>query len=319
MTEICYICRSKLIEHAPEIPIDGEFFSCPRCGEYNLSGSVLAAIRSGKFQLLDDDEKIAKASYKIRSFNRKGAITPYITSYDFELFLKEELPSLNEQLDNLIRFIAENSKYGEAIFIHPEMDTSVIGSLNQDSIRLLMNTIEHFGYLEQMSFDFTGWYKVSLSFQGWQYFMELESGDQVSNKAFIAMKFGNEELDHLVNDYLREAVRQTGFRLERADDNKEAGLIDAKMRVQIRTSRFLIVDLTHDNYGAYWEAGFAEGLGKPVIYICNKTKFEEEQTHFDTNHQHTVLWDLESPQEFVEELKNTIRATLPEHAILEDK
>jgi hypothetical protein len=32
------------------------------------------------------------------------------------------------------------------------------------------------------------------------------------------------------------------------------------------------------------------GLGKPVIYTCEHTKFAEG-SHFDTNHHLTVLWD----------------------------
>ena len=46
------------------------------------------------------------------------------------------------------------------------------------------------------------------------------------------------------------------------------------MVTSIRDAKFVIVDLTHDNHGAYWEAGYAEGLGKPVIYVCKKDKFE---------------------------------------------
>jgi nucleoside 2-deoxyribosyltransferase len=60
---------------------------------------------------------------------------------------------------------------------------------------------------------------------------------------------------------------------------------------EIRMCRFLIADLTCGNQGAYWEAGYAEGLGKPVIYTCNKSYFDKEGTHFDTNHHQTVLWD----------------------------
>jgi nucleoside 2-deoxyribosyltransferase len=44
--------------------------------------------------------------------------------------------------------------------------------------------------------------------------------------------------------------------------------IDDQMRVALRTSRFVVADLTRGNRGAYWEAGFAEGLGRPVIYTC---------------------------------------------------
>jgi nucleoside 2-deoxyribosyltransferase len=80
----------------------------------------------------------------------------------------------------------------------------------------------------------------------------------------------------------------------------------------------LIADLTDDNEGAYWEAGFAEGLGKPVIFSCEKAKFEEKKTHFDTNHHLTVKWDKNSPQDAAEELKATIRATLPDEAQMTD-
>ena len=58
----------------------------------------------------------------------------------------------------------------------------------------------------------------------------------------------------------------------------------------------MLVDLTHDNSGAYWEAGYAEGLGKPVIYICEQTKFDSAKTHFDTNHSTTIMWSASSPE-----------------------
>jgi len=77
-----------------------------------------------------------------------------------------------------------------------------------------------------------------------------------------------------------------------------------------------LADLTHHNKGAYWEAGFAEGLGKPVIYLCRKDVFEDKTqgTHFDTNHHLTVVWDPADLTDAAEKLKATIRATLPREA-----
>ncbi len=60
----------------------------------------------------------------------------------------------------------------------------------------------------------------------------------------------------------------------------------------------MIAELSHDNSGAYWEAGYAEGLGKPVIYICEQKKFDEKGTHFDTNHCTTVFWDRDNDKGF---------------------
>ncbi len=134
----------------------------------------------------------------------------------------------------------------------------------------------------------------------------------------MAMRYGDGQLDKLFEDVLKPAVKQTGFDLFRLIDRPKAGLIDNRLRVEIQTSRFLIADLTHENAGAYWEAGYAEGLGKPVIYTCEKNKFETCKTHFDTNHHLTLQWDANGSTEMVEELKATIRATLPAEAKLTD-
>lgn len=158
---------------------------------------------------------------------------------------------------------------------------------------------------------------AKLSMDGWARYDELKRGSPDSHKAFMAMKYGEPEMD-AVFDRFRTAVSQTGYDLVRLDHRLSAGLIDDKLRVEILTSRFLISDLTHRNPGAYWEAGYAEGLGKPVIYTCKKQVFNAESTHFDTNHHLTVLWEPDRLDEAVTALKATIRATLPSGAKMTD-
>jgi nucleoside 2-deoxyribosyltransferase len=156
-----------------------------------------------------------------------------------------------------------------------------------------------------------------MTVRGWVHYEELQKQAKDSTQAFMAMKFGEPELDAIVDNTFRPAVAQTGFRLQKLNDEQSAGLIDDQLRVQIRRSRFLIADLTHGNKGAYWEAGFAEGIGIPVIYTCKEYEFGKE-SHFDTNHHLTVMWNPEKPDEAAEKLKATIRATLPEVAKMED-
>jgi nucleoside 2-deoxyribosyltransferase len=82
---------------------------------------------------------------------------------------------------------------------------------------------------------------------------------------------------------VKPGLRETlGFDLVDMRDVATAGVIDNIMRAQIRDAAFILADLTDANPGAYWEAGFAEGLGKPVIYLCESAKFEDARTHFDT-------------------------------------
>jgi nucleoside 2-deoxyribosyltransferase len=46
------------------------------------------------------------------------------------------------------------------------------------------------------------------------------------------------------------------------------------MREDISQSCLLLAEMTNYNKGAYWEAGYAEGLKIPVIYLCERSVFE---------------------------------------------
>jgi nucleoside 2-deoxyribosyltransferase len=122
----------------------------------------------------------------------------------------------------------------------------------------------------------------------------------------------------MFEECLAPAVAQTGFKLRTV--TQVAGLIDSIIEDEIRRCRFLIADLSDDNAGAYWEAGFAEGLGKPVIYICadKDESGNRKSTHFDTDHRHTVRWDLSKAAETSKRLKAVIRNTLLGDAVQED-
>ena len=93
-------------------------------------------------------------------------------------------------------------------------------------------------------------------------------------------------------------------------DVATAGVIDNIMRMRIKEARFVIADLTHDNNGAYWEAGYAEGLGKPVIYICEAEKFEREKKplRYEPLHDHSLVKGRRGT--FQQELTATLRRSL---------
>ena len=103
--------------------------------------------------------------------------------------------------------------------------------------------------------------------------------------------------------------------LRRLDTKPKSGLIDLRMRVELRLAKFVVADLTDENRGAYWEAGFAEGCGKKVYYTCEATKFDQLKTHFDTEHLFTVKWDLGNMEGAVDELTAAIQNEFPEYAM----
>jgi nucleoside 2-deoxyribosyltransferase len=223
----------------------------------------------------------------------------------------------------LIRWIAENVEGpGEVVFVRPATHRSIIGAKTDEGFGLVLKHLFDVGLVEgdlTEGFETPAQAYATLSFNGWDYYEKLRQGGATYRKGFIAMKFGDTMLDKLLTESLKPCAKQAGFELLRLDDTPKAGLIDDRLRVEIQSSDFLVADLTHDNPGAYWEAGYAEGLGKPVICFCEKDKFEIAKTHFDTNHHLTIVWDKENLPKAGQDLKATIRATLPHLAKQEDK
>ena len=99
------------------------------------------------------------------------------------------------------------------------------------------------------------------------------------------------------------AIQDCGFDAKRIDLDPTVDKIDDAIISEIRRSRFLVADFTHGVKGArggvYYEAGFAQGLGIPVIFTCRKDMIDE--IHFDTRQYAHIQWDTTC------ELRNSLR------------
>ena len=211
------------------------------------------------------------------------------------------------QAMNIIRKIGDTvSRTGEPIGQFPvgdEFSVQLIDELVKRGTVKVTNVTR--------AFEGAVFFGVNLTLEGWEQYESEKRGEFEGNCGFIAMQFDDSELESFVENIVKPAVKEgIGYDLVDMRDVARAGVIDDIMRVQIRDSAFVIADLTHDNHGAYWEAGYAEGLGKPVVYICERTKFDKDRSHFDTNHCTTVLWSKDERERFSRELIATLRRSL---------
>lgn len=314
----CIICKSPLSR--PSFADQGRdvaIFDCPRCLLFQVTGTDAVVIPA---KLVAHDEKRLLVSHYIHRIRRSNDVAKISSKTVEQILASERYPTPVEQLNNLVLFLGEKSQGpGYAVPFDLRTDVSIIGAQSQQGFVFVAKAASAQGLIDTVGKDSVGpgiehGRPVYLTFEGWQRFEELRRGTPSGRRAFMAMKFGDPELDRLLQLHIKPAVAQTGFTLETVGDNRKAGLIDDKIRVDIRAARFLIADLTHANNGAYWEAGYAEGLGKPVVYMCRRDVFDEVSTrpHFDTNHHTTVMWLDSELDRTVEDLKATIRATIPE-------
>ena len=75
---------------------------------------------------------------------------------------------------------------------------------------------------------------------------------------------------------------------------------------EIRLAEFVVADFTGQRGGVYFEAGFARGLGREVIWSCRED--ERSLVHFDVKHLGLVLW--ETPTDLRTKLAESIRANI---------
>jgi hypothetical protein len=68
---------------------------------------------------------------------------------------------------------------------------------------------------------------------------ELKLGLSDSQRVFMAMPFGDNRLNKIYTDHFEPAVNQTGLKLFRLDEEPKPGLIDDRLRVEIRRSKLL--------------------------------------------------------------------------------
>lgn len=316
MENNCPICGKLLISvEDPDVKTgDDKYYNCSEsCGEFKISRSLLKSL-PGLIQ--EDENRAFLLSHFLRKMQGRKEI-PYLHRDLVENIIQNSLPGLPDQSKYMILWLGNNTRPGETTFNRYEIYQAVMGAKSFEGSDFVIRHLIDNGYLTTGHIG-GGAYELGLSMKGWEYYDQLHRGAVTSRKAFMAMQYGDAELDTAFQNAFKPAVKATGFDLVRLDERPQAGLIDDRLRVEIRTSRFLIADLTHENRGAYWEAGFAEGLGKPVIYTCERSKFAEQKTHFDTNHHETVIWENGKLEEAAEKLKNTIRATLPDEAVMTD-
>ncbi len=151
----------------------------------------------------------------------------------------------------------------------------------------------------------------TISAEGWKKADELQKKQQEVNQGFIAMSFCDETKS--IREAFRKAISEAGFAARIIDEKQHNNQIVPEIFYEIQRSKFVVVDVTYPNYGAYYEAGYAQALSKEVIVCCRGDVFRGElkgsiRPHFDISQKAMVVWEDEN--DLVQRLKNRIEATV---------
>jgi len=310
----CILCEQKASADF-DIRTYRLFVKCPNCGPF-ATDAFLSQEGASKYS----KEQRALFSHVIArgKEGRKEAFE--LTSNVIEEILKvERLPLVNEKIENLILQLGRRSTFfGEKIPKFPPIDLMAkIGAISNAELYSLALAAASQDYITEVPKFLPGGsggnetfqtVPTALTLKGWQLFEQISQGQGEEMLAFMAMPFRYDYINDAFEKHWKPAAGDAGYRLELITENQTAGVIVENIKGKIRRSKFLVCDLSGGNRGAYWEAGFAEGLGKPIIYLCEKKYIK--CIHFDVKHFLYIEWDRKNPAKAAKQLQDVIKETM---------
>lgn len=305
----------RLLERCPLCGAEAEFvarvgpappgfigFECKRCGRYDVAQGlvVMSGIPPGLRPYLSAATRQAYEAKRILSLHSKNLE---------ELAAVHREVTVSQKVQKVLRFVA--LKCGRPGRIYnvdldldcPAADCSDLHELRQYLDYLLDKKLLQ-GYLDEYGRS-TGGYAPTI--EGWQAVEPTISPGGDPERCFVAMSFDASH-DLAYSQGIKPAI-ETDCRLQciclRDDVPKPVGITD-RILSEIRLAGFVVADFTGQNQGVYFEAGFARGLGRDVIWTCREN--EVEKLHFDTKHLGHVLW--RDTEDLRRKLADSIRANI---------
>ena len=272
-------------------------YDSPRCGgKYKLPFSTEHYMDS-----LEEKEKCLLTSWLIEQ-RQYGIEFPNITSNVVEGMKQRSRMSVSDRADAILRYIESKvSKMGQYINYasrDPNQESCQEGlterqiyryeliafseSVDYDELTFLLNYLKKRGWIEISPEISPGITACRLTFEGYARLAEIQE-TRDSSRGFMAMWFDKSMNDAWGNGF-EPGIKKAGYEPMRIDKKEHSNRIDDEIIAEIRRARFIVADLTHDNNsgvrgGVYYEAGFAHGLGIPVIFTCREDC--SNNTHFD--------------------------------------
>lgn len=308
----CPVCNNAEFTETNHPTLGTSVVDCPQCGPFTISHTAVAVLSH------EVDANRWKISAWINEF-----LPTVLTSADVELALASAVPSLHHRADRMLRWITTAFPPGSQFRLND------LGNWRSSQ---KAGSPDLFGNLSFSRLTPIGWNKTFKEMQ----FMATEvlcnemgllckkennqyqvspkgllylegRRESVSSIGFCAMWFSPDVLP-LWTNVIEPATRAAGYEPLRIDSKPHNGKIDDEIMASIRASRFVVSDFTGNRGGVYYEAGFAHGLGLPVIFMCREDALKK--MHFDIRQYNCILWTPETLEVAKAQLKNRILATL---------
>ena len=261
------------------------------------------------------DEKVkAKLTTLLIASRRAGDHRPLVTCELVEKAKRANPLPVYVRAERLLRYLASKANFiGEGISFQRLGNEEALAWAELTTpfeIAPFLDYLEEMSWLHRDKEVINSMYEITV--KGHAHVAEQVTKRDLS-QCFVAMWL-DPSMDRPYEEGIKKAVEDCGFTPLRIDKKPDVNKIDDEIIAEIRRSRFVVADFTHDKKtgvrgGVYYEAGFAYGLGLEVIYSCRKGL--EKELNFDTRQYHHILW--ETPEDLRIQLRDRIRARVGDY------
>ena len=261
---------------------------CPRCGTFKTQRDVWDDFRHETILGPPLSRTRANASGWLRE--NQGIL---LKQEDRERLDNLTAPSFFERSDRILLYLKKRSAYfGHYVPVKLDELLGVTWGLNREEVWQIVAFLESEELIDRKnkSSKIGEQEQIKLLPKGYKRIEVISQTNMDSVQAFIAMWMA-ESMDSVWRDGLENGIKKAGYVPRRVDQVEHVGIITDEIIAQIRMSRFIVADFTGHRGGVYFEAGFAYGLGLPVIWTCRKSDISE--LHFDTRQYNFIDWEDE--------------------------
>jgi hypothetical protein len=278
---------------------------CARCGQFKITRRFVDTVVAHPAPDTDAGELLPYVSAHTRqSWERKEEILLDNSNWKDLALAHKDIP-VSRKLLYLLELIARRTTPGKSIVVN-DTDVPLLDAIDFDEFKFLVQTQNELGYIERSEIS-TKSYNVILKAKGWEQIQEA-TVNGIPGKCFVAMSFAEDLKKPVFDDGIEPAVeidcKMKAVRIDLVPHNDN--IID-KIIAEIRTCQFMVADFTGHKAGVYFEAGFAKGLGREIIWTCREDDFEN--IHFDIAQFSHIVWKNSS--DLRTRLANKIKATIP--------
>ena len=321
-TTICPVCKNAVTRSPVLVDIHLLTIDCPRCGLYQISDWAEFVFNSGDYSVGVESFAITNRQRAIASSTIRESGKYYNVNRDNHiLLLGIQDKSTAEKMNNLLQWFEQQDTNGLLFIKHPPLKdlklqakcwasnanelTTLVYLLVRRNLLNVYESNEQIPLLYKNDGNIYAFPLYSITPEGWEHLERLRAINPDSSQGFVAMQF-NKEMDKKFETIFKPAIKAAGYIAHRVDKSEHNNKIDDEIILQIRRSRFIVADLTGMNAGAYFELGFAEGLGLTCFQTCRGI----EDLHFDRRQQNSIIWGDMSDEEFRTALARRIEATV---------